>query len=403
MRLERPPIQVQRSRHVAHGGKDASEVCEGKDPSSSMDFPAVLGLGFIGAPEGFADVIVRWQMNHGRNTLPWQNTRDPYRVWLSEIMLQQTQVATVIEYYSRFLEQFPTVAELAAADEDAVMGLWSGLGYYSRARNLHRCAQDVIGLHGGQFPLTAAQLQTLPGIGRSTAAAIASFCFGERVAILDGNVKRVLTRVLGFSADLVQAANERALWEKATKLLPTMNLPQSMPRYTQGLMDLGATICTGRQPKCLLCPAHKLCLGRAEGNPEKYPVKTRTLKRSEQPLSLLLVQRLDGACWLEKRPVPGIWGGLFCLPVFESDEALKACLRSPLELQLQRLPPLTHVLTHKDLHLSPWHATSASTQAMPPAGKGSTSNGAWFSPPEWGALGLPAPIRKLLEQYASDF
>ena len=385
MRPERRQIQVPHSR-----------------PNTSLELRTVSRPDSVAAPARFADEIVRWQMSHGRHALPWQNTRDPYRVWLSEIMLQQTQVATVIAYYSRFLERFPTVAELASAGEDAVLGLWSGLGYYSRARNLHRCAQDVVALHGGQFPRTAAQLQTLPGIGRSTAAAIASFCFGERVAILDGNVKRVLTRVLGFSADLAKAANERTLWEKATELLPNSHLLESMPRYTQGLMDLGATICSGPQPKCLLCPVQKICRSRADGNPEKYPVKTRTLNRSKQALSLLLAQRPDGTCWLERRPVPGIWGGLFCLPAFESDEALKAFLPSALQFEVQPLPPLIHVLTHKDLHLSPWHARLLSTHALPSAEKVGISNGAWFSPSEWEGLGLPAPIRKLLKQNAPD-
>ena len=374
----------------------------GSHPNSTPELPTALGSGLVVAPAGFADEIVRWQMSHGRHALPWQNTSDPYRVWLSEIMLQQTQVATVIAYYSRFLERFPTVADLASAGEDAVLGLWSGLGYYSRARNLHRCAQDVVALHGGQFPRTAAQLQTLPGIGRSTAAAIASFCFGERVAILDANVKRVLTRVLGFSADLAKAANERALWEKATELLPNSHLPQSMPRYTQGLMDLGATICSGPQPKCLLCPVQKICRSRADGNPEKYPVKMRTLKRSKQALSLLLAQRPDGTCWLERRPAPGIWGGLFCLPAFESIEALKAFLPTSLQFEMQPLPPLIHVLTHKDLHLSPWRARLRCTHAWPSAVESGVGSGAWFSPSEWEGLGLPAPIRKLLEQYASD-
>jgi A/G-specific adenine glycosylase len=369
---------------------------------SAVTLPPVLETHTLMTTAGFADEIVRWQTVHGRHELPWQNNRDPYRVWLSEIMLQQTQVATVIEYYARFLERFPTVADLGAASEDAVLGLWSGLGYYSRARNLLRCAQHVVVLHGGHFPHTAAQLQTLPGIGRSTAAAIASFCFGERVAILDGNVKRVLTRVLGFSADLAKVANERVLWEKATELLPSENLPQTMPRYTQGVMDLGATVCTGRQPKCLLCPVQKICVGQTEGNPERYPVKTRTLKRSEQALSLLLLQRPDGTCWLEKRPTRGIWGGLFCLPVFESDDTLKAFLPLPLHAGLEPLPPLTHVLTHKDLHLSPWRVHLLSTQTMPVAKAGPTPSGVWFSPSGWKGLGLPAPIRKLLERYAAD-
>ncbi|MFZ2294382.1 MAG: A/G-specific adenine glycosylase [Polaromonas sp.] len=349
---------------------------------------------------GFSREVICWQETHGRNTLPWQNTRDPYRVWLSEIMLQQTQVATVLDYYTRFLQRFPTVHDLAAAEQDDVLALWSGLGYYSRARNLHRCAQDVMALHAGQFPQSAAQLQTLPGIGRSTAAAIASFCFGERVAILDGNVKRVLTRVLAFSADLAQAANERALWDHATDLLPKEDLPRNMPRYTQGLMDLGATICTGRQPQCLLCPVQKLCRGLAAGEPASYPVKTRKLKRSAQALSLLWAQRPDGSVWLEKRSSPGIWGGLYCLPVFESDDALKALLPASLQGRFEPLPSFVHVLTHKDLHLSPWIAGFRAGQAMPQAMVSEARPGAWFSPDAWPGLGLPAPIRKLLAQDA---
>lgn len=349
----------------------------------------------------FAAEIVRWQKTHGRNSLPWQNTRDPYRVWLSEIMLQQTQVATVLDYYARFLQRFPTVSDLAAAGQDEVLAVWSGLGYYSRARHLHHCAQDVMALHAGQFPRTAEQLQTLPGIGRSTAAAVASFCFGEHVAILDGNVKRVLTRVLGFSADLSQSANERALWDRATDLLPEQDLPETMPRYTQGLMDLGATICTGRQPQCLLCPVQNLCRGLATGEPEKYPVKTRKLKRSAQALSLLWAQKPDGSVWLEKRPTPGIWGGLYCLPVFESGDALKALLPQSLHARLVPLPHFVHVLTHKDLHLSPWIAGFRADQAMPRAMISALPGGAWFSPAAWPGLGLPAPIRKLLAQDAS--
>ena len=352
------------------------------------------------ALSGFSAEIVHWQQTHGRNSLPWQNTRDPYRVWLSEIMLQQTQVATVLAYYARFLQCFPTVSDLADASQDEVLALWSGLGYYSRARNLHRCAQDVMALHGGQFPRSAEQLQTLPGIGRSTAAAIASFCFAERVAILDGNVKRVLARVLGFSADLAQSANERALWNQATELLPHGDLAQTMPRYTQGLMDLGATLCSSRQPKCLLCPVQKMCLGLASGEPENYPVKTRKLKRSAQALSLLWAQKPDGSVWLEKRPATGIWGGLYCLPVFASDEELKSQLPESLDGRFEALPKFVHVLTHKDLHLSPWIAGFQADQAMPETMVSQACPAAWFSPAAWPELGLPAPIRKLLMQDA---
>ena len=345
----------------------------------------------------FSAHIVRWQTSCGRHTLPWQNTRDPYRVWLSEIMLQQTQVSTVLAYYARFLSRFPSVGDLAAAPQDEVLRLWAGLGYYSRARNLHRCAQDVVALHGGAFPATAALLQTLPGIGRSTAAAVASFCFAEPVAILDGNVKRVLTRVLAFSSDLAQATHERALWDLATALLPQHDLHHTMPRYTQGLMDLGATVCTRRKPQCLLCPVQPLCLGLSSGTPERFPVKSRKLKRSAQGLSLLWAQRSDGAVWLEKRPASGVWGALYCLPVFESDQQLLDALPALLRTTALPLPHILHVLTHKDLHLAPWVLTLAAGQTLPFAAAPAERQAGWFSAAAHLQLGLPAPIRKLLD------
>jgi A/G-specific adenine glycosylase len=344
--------------------------------------------------QNFAAKLVTWQKIHGRNSLPWQNTRDPYRVWLSEIMLQQTQVATVLGYYARFLERFPSVADLATATSDDVMGLWSGLGYYSRARNLHRCAQDVVALHGGQFPRSAEQLQTLPGIGPSTAAAIASFCFAERVAILDGNVKRVLTRVLAFSDDLASGKNEKQLLLIANSLLPEKDLVQTMPRYTQAVMDLGATICTPRKPQCLICPVQNVCKAFAHGKPESFPVKTKKLKRSAEQLSLLWAERHDGAVWLERRPESGIWGGLYCLPVFENEEALIAFLPARSRSRIQNLPTFKHVLTHKDMRLSPILVGFSANQKMPSTHSGA---GGWFLPGEWPLLGLPAPIRKLLE------
>ena len=352
----------------------------------------------------FSQTVVGWQKTHGRNSLPWQNTRDPYRVWLSEIMLQQTQVSTVLEYYTRFLQRFPTVGHLAAAQTDDVLALWSGLGYYSRARNMHRCAQQVMTLHAGQFPLTAVELQTLPGIGPSTAAAVASFCFAERVAILDGNVKRVLTRVFAFSGDLAEGAQERLLWGIADGLLPACNLAETMPRYTQGLMDLGATVCTHRKPQCDACPVQGMCQGFAKGEVEHYPVKTRKLKRSSQKLSLLWAQRPDGSVWLERRPDSGIWGGLYCLPVFETEDGLKAFLPKRLHSRMESLKPFKHVLTHKDLHLCPVIAGFSATQNMPSrvlTAREPESSGAWFAPSEWPDLGLPAPIRKLLKDEAA--
>jgi len=335
----------------------------------------------------FAPRVVRWQCSHGRSELPWQNTRDPYRVWLSEVMLQQTQVSTVLGYFDRFLSRFPAVADLAAAHEDEVLGLWSGLGYYSRARNMHRCAQEVVARFGGEFPRSAVQLETLPGIGRSTAAAIASFCFGERVAILDGNVKRVLARWLGFEGDLASGASERALWDLATQLLPAGK--EDMPAYTQGLMDLGATVCTPRKPTCLLCPVASDCRGKALGEQERFPIRTRKLRRTSQSIWMLVARDAEGRIWLEKRPGSGIWAGLYCLPCFDDREALVAALPTHRGTDLHDTAAFVHVLTHKDLHLHPvnWSAPRGAT--LSPAG-------GWFEKDAWPGLGLPAPVRKLL-------
>ena len=337
----------------------------------------------------FAGRVVRWQQSHGRAGLPWQGSRDPYRVWLSEIMLQQTQVSVVLGYYARFLDSFPDVESLAEASDDEVMSLWSGLGYYSRARNLHRCAQQVVASHGGRFPTSAALLVTLPGIGRSTAAAIASFCFGERVAILDGNVKRVLARVLGFDKDLARAAGARELWDHADALLPPPGCEEQMPAYSQGLMDLGATLCLPRKPQCLLCPVTQACTARRQGRPEDYPVKSRKLKRSSQSLWLLHAQSSDGSVWLQKRPASGIWAGLYCLPVFASRDELAAALPPKARSGLRDDPAFLHVLTHKDLYLHPVGAQLRNAALR-------TDEGAWFDASQWPALGLPAPIRKLL-------
>ncbi|WP_238136832.1 A/G-specific adenine glycosylase [Variovorax sp. JS1663] len=342
-------------------------------------------------PPDFAARVVVWQRSHGRSELPWQNTQDPYRVWLSEVMLQQTQVSTVLGYFSRFLQRFPTVDALAAGTEDEVFGLWSGLGYYSRARNMHRCAQEVVARFDGAFPRTAAELQTLPGIGRSTAAAIAAFCFGERVAILDGNVKRVLTRVLAFDGDLAAAAQEKALWGLATELLPPAAQRGDLAGYTQGLMDLGATVCLPRKPSCMICPASELCAARRMGEPERFPVKTRKLRRSAQLLWMLQARDAQGRVWLEKRPSRGIWAGLYCLPVYESRSALVDRLAPDARRTVHDGRAFVHVLTHKDLHLHPVSAHFA-TEHSP------TETGSWFGAGEWPALGLPAPVRKLLTE-----
>jgi len=339
--------------------------------------------------DGFASLLIRWQKKHGRHDLPWQGTQDPYRVWLSEIMLQQTQVATVRSYYPQFVTRFPDVQSLANAPLDDVLGLWSGLGYYSRARHLHRCAQQVNSQYAGEFPGSAALLQALPGIGPSTAAAVASICFGERVAILDGNVKRVLTRYLGFDADLALVQNERVLWQHATDLLPRADVQRSMPHYTQAVMDLGATVCTAKQPGCADCPLHACCRAALLHCPEKFPVKTRKLKRGAQMLWLLYAQTPLGAVWLGRRPAPGVWGGLYCLPLFESRSDLLAALPAGACQTARDLPSFKHVLTHKDLYLHPVRVTLTG-DGKPDAA------GAWVQARRWPHLGLPAPVRKLL-------
>jgi A/G-specific adenine glycosylase len=304
-------------------------------------------------------------------------------------MLQQTQVVTVLGYFTRFLERFPSVSSLAAASQDEVLAFWSGLGYYSRARNLHQCAIDIESVHGGVFPASTEGLESLPGIGRSTAAAIASLCYGHRVAILDGNVKRVLTRVLGFSHDLDRSANERLLWEEATSLLPEVDLFNAMPRYTQGMMDLGATVCSTKNPKCGECPIGSLCVAQNTGETGKYPVKTRKIKRSAQSIWVLLARKDDGAVLLNKRPTPGVWAGLYCAPLYADRAALVADVPPEMRSKLTDATAFTHVLTHKDLYLHPVLLGVSSELAE-------FSEGGWVGADEWPRRGLPAPIRQLL-------
>jgi len=340
----------------------------------------------------FAARIVAWQREHGRHALPWQNTRDPYRVWLSEIMLQQTQVATVLAYYDRFTARFADVGALAAAEPGEVLAAWSGLGYYSRARNLHRCAQVVVAEHGGEFPTTSEALARLPGIGRSTAAAIAAFCFGERVAILDGNVKRVLARVLAFDGDLADARPERELWDAATALLP----PRDIGPYTQGLMDLGATVCVARSPHCLLCPARDGCRAARAGTQERYPVRSRRGVRGRRE-NVWLELRWQGAVWLVERAASGVWAGLWSLPELDSIAAFEAA-SAGWHGRGELLDPFVHVLTHFDWHLQPVRWTFPARTTAPALAPllARWPGGRWFANDAALAVGLPAPLRKRL-------
>lgn len=341
----------------------------------------------------FATPLIAWQRQHGRHSLPWQRTTDPYRVWLSEVMLQQTQVSTVLTYYERFLQRFPDVKALAAASQDEVMSLWSGLGYYSRARNMHACAKAVVAEHGGAFPRSSELLQTLPGIGRSTAAAIAAFCFGERVAILDGNVKRVLTRFLAFGDDLAVARNERELWAQATALLPH----QHIEPYTQGLMDLGATVCLARSPQCLLCPVQSHCAARRAGTQDTFPMKTRKLKRGRRDNAWLWLTWGD-QLRLCQRPDNGVWAGLWSLPEFDSPEVLAQASATWPGVGTA-LPSFTHVLTHLDWTLHPlrWTLPERTSAARVAQIVSTWPSGRWFTQEAALAAGLPAPLRKLLQ------
>jgi A/G-specific adenine glycosylase len=341
----------------------------------------------------FAARVIAWQRRHGRHDLPWQGTRDAYRIWLSEVMLQQTQVATVLDYYARFLLRFPDVATLAGAPLDDVLALWSGLGYYSRARHLHRCAQVVMVEHGGAFPRSAAALAELPGIGRSTAAAIAAFAFGERVAILDGNVKRVLARALGFDADLAEPRHVNALWDQAGALLPARSGIES---YTQGLMDLGAGVCLARAPACCRCPLHAICVAAASGEPTRWPVRTRRLERGRRA-NVWLWLRWRDRHWLLRRPPQGVWAGLWSLPEFGDDAALDAD-SAHWPGTVQALPSFKHALTHFDWTLAPriWTLPARIAAARADAVTARWPDGRWCTLDQALALALPAPLRRLL-------
>jgi A/G-specific adenine glycosylase len=338
----------------------------------------------------FAPLLIQWQRQHGRHDLPWQKSLQPYPVWLSEIMLQQTQVSTVKAYFERFLSRWPRVQDLAAAELDEVMGLWSGLGYYSRARMLHRCAQTVVHEHAGHFPSDMAALQKLPGIGPSTAAAIASLCFGQAVSIMDGNVRRVLTRLLAFDEDLALSSAQKNLNHHAQSLLPSGRWVKSMPQYTQGLMDLGATVCHSRQPACEQCPMRAMCQGHASGAPTAFPRKTRKLVRRSQAWWLLLLRSPEGGVWLRKRPAQGIWAGLYGPPVFDSEDLAFQSIPLALHRQVALSTPFVHVLTHRDLHLHPLRLTVPASTTW--------GEGQWWSADAWPPLGLPAPLRRLLSE-----
>lgn len=339
-------------------------------------------------PLAFAETLLRWFDLNGRHDLPWQHPRSPYFVWLAEIMLQQTQVITVKAYFKRFVERFPTLASLAQAPLDDVLALWAGLGYYSRARNLHACAQRCALHFGSELPRDIAQLISLPGIGRSTAAAILSQAYGLPAAILDGNVKRVLCRVFGIYGVPSESAVEKKLWQLAQALLPVSRAAD----YTQALMDFGATQCRARNPLCHSCPFAGHCVALASGVTESLPNRKIKRKNPTRRLHWLIArERQSGAILLQKRPEIGIWGGLYSFPE-ATDAADFLAQQLPLmQLDLQTiLPEITHVFSHFTLKATPVLAFAGERLGVAEA------NWLWLMPEQLGTIGLPAPVLQLL-------
>ncbi|WP_124949578.1 A/G-specific adenine glycosylase [Sulfuriferula thiophila] len=337
----------------------------------------------------FAVRLIDWQRRAGRHDLPWQGSRDPYRVWLSEIMLQQTQVLTVIPYYQRFVERFADVASLAAAEQDEVLAYWSGLGYYSRARNLHAAARRVMADFDGVFPVQIEQIVSLPGIGRSTAAAIAAFCFDTRAAILDGNVKRVLTRQFGIAGYPGEKAIETRLWALAEALLPASGVAV----YTQALMDMGATLCGRSRPRCEACPVAESCVALATQQVASLPTPKPKKSVPHKTVRFVILQHA-GRVWLEQRPSSGIWGGLWSFPELAMEEDALAVCCDNWRLQvgaMRQLPDFRHVFSHFSLQITP---QLVEVLSLPLAVN--ETGGCWVQPEVALGMGIPAPVRKVL-------
>ena len=344
-----------------------------------------------------SDRVLHWFDQHGRKDLPWQQDINPYRVWLSEIMLQQTQVKTVIPYFLSFTEKFPTVQDLASAPEDQVLKLWSGLGYYARARNLHKTAKIVTNDYAGTFPDNMEEMQALAGIGRSTAAAILSIASQQSHAILDGNVKRVLTRFHAIEGWTGQSAVLKQLWKVAEQHLPSSRHQD----YTQAMMDLGATLCTRSKPRCQDCPLKEGCIALEQGNMTDYPTPKKKKTLPEKHTIMLILQNSQQEVFMQKRPPTGIWGGLWCFPQFETDDKLKAWIDTQglTPSKSQKLELFSHTFSHFRLHIQP-----LILQIEPPL-KGSViedSNSLWYNIKIEFEGGLAAPVQKLLHQLQEE-
>jgi A/G-specific adenine glycosylase len=342
----------------------------------------------------FAERLLAWFDVHGRKHLPWQDNPTPYRVWISEVMLQQTQVATVIPYFTRFVTRFPDLPTLASAPLDEVLHLWTGLGYYARARNLHACANLIVAQHGGEFPAGLDAVMALPGIGRSTAGAILALSRGERQPILDGNVKRVLARTFSIEGDPSSPRVLKALWARSDACTPSARVAH----YTQAIMDLGATLCTRTRPACTVCPLIDLCRAAREGRQAELPgVKQRRVRPARE--AVLLIAETGGAraraVFVERRPASGLWGGLWSPPQFASEAAaLEWCRRElgPTD-SAQRLPAIEHGFTHFDLRLKPLHVRCRAVPSVQ-----DLDDRRWYALESPAKIGLPQPISRLFDQ-----
>ena len=343
--------------------------------------------------EGFAEALLDWFYRHGRHDLPWQSNPTPYRIWVSEIMLQQTQVAVVVPYFDRFMRRFPDLGALAAASRDEVLHLWSGLGYYARARNLHEAARILVDQHRGQFPERIELVQALPGIGRSTAGAILSLALGQHHPILDGNCKRVLARCFAVPGWPGTSAVAARLWSLAEALTPV----QATAAFNQAMMDLGATLCARSAPSCDLCPISARCRALAQGRVTEYPAPKPRRKAPLRAVQMLLILDPSGRVMMQRRPPTGIWGGLWAPPEIGADEDAEAWCSDRLGAvvtRLEMLPVRRHTFSHFQLDIRP----VVLRLGAPPSRVADSPDADWADPADPGALGMPAPIRPILDQ-----
>lgn len=340
----------------------------------------------------FSQVVLDWYHKYGRKTLPWQQEKTPYHVWLSEVMLQQTQVATVIPYFERFIARFPNVSALAKAPLDEVLHLWTGLGYYARARNLHKAAQHIVDKHQGQFPDTFEDVCALPGVGRSTAGAILSLSLKKPYPILDGNVKRVLARCYAVEGWPGKKEVENKLWEISEQVTPT----KGVEYFNQAMMDLGAMVCTRTKPKCELCPLNTGCIAYAHHSWADYPGK-KPKKAIPEKTTYFLILQYDNLVWLDKRPPAGIWGGLFSFPQFETKMLLEQWLAEHgLEnSKTEQLISFRHTFSHFHLDIVPICVKLSTFTSLMEA-----QQGLWYNLQTPASVGLAAPVENLLRQLA---